>query len=258
MKAALSIGDACEFKDRPGLGAWQKGIVVGDEGRVLVVMCDRRRQTIDVPRSRARIPKTSAPSRRKTPPLPVRPTADPFHEVTIAEAFGVRESNGEPAPSPAPHRCASCGGTGWSRSSSGRCVDCQRPKLVVDGPPVAVNTVTLGAPTRSKIVRPSEEAIAIAARRAGPWRSPEYLAYVRSLPCAQCGAPPPSDPSHHGRRGMGQKSDDARAIALCRADHDHFHQHGVLGDRTRPQTDAFVVWVALETVVQWLKRRDVA
>jgi hypothetical protein len=52
-----------------------------------------------------------------------------------------------------------------------------------------------------------------------------YLAAVRALPCCGCGAAAPSDPHHAATwlRGLGQKCDDDKAIPLCRACHDEFH-----------------------------------
>ena len=52
-------------------------------------------------------------------------------------------------------------------------------------------------------------------------RSPKHLALLRKQPCAWCGRPPPSEASHHGRRGIGIKASDLDAIPLCRDDHAH-------------------------------------
>ena len=54
-------------------------------------------------------------------------------------------------------------------------------------------------------------------------RSSRYLAWLRTLPCAWCGRGPPSDASHHGRRGVGIKASDLLAVPLCRACHRHHH-----------------------------------
>lgn len=56
-------------------------------------------------------------------------------------------------------------------------------------------------------------------QRSKPWRSPKYLAWVRSLPCANCGKPRNSD-AHHliGIAGMGVvggKAADQFAVPLC-------------------------------------------
>ncbi|UYZ80278.1 hypothetical protein [Moraxella bovis] len=46
---------------------------------------------------------------------------------------------------------------------------------------------------------------------------------IKSLPCVQCHAPPPSDPCHANwgefGKGMGTKSDDEYTIPLCRKCH---------------------------------------
>lgn len=49
------------------------------------------------------------------------------------------------------------------------------------------------------------------------------LKKLKSLPCVQCHAPPPSDPCHANwgefGKGMGIKSDDEYTIPLCRKCH---------------------------------------
>lgn len=49
---------------------------------------------------------------------------------------------------------------------------------------------------------------------------------LKSLPCVQCQAPPPSDPCHANwgefGKGMGIKADDLYTIPLCRACHFDF------------------------------------
>ena len=73
--------------------------------------------------------------------------------------------------------------------------------------------------------------------RRGPARSPEFLAWIRSLPCAVCQRGPtvyfPVEAAHThglGPRGMGQKSSDFSAIPLCfwhhRGDSDSYHELG--------------------------------
>jgi hypothetical protein len=57
----------------------------------------------------------------------------------------------------------------------------------------------------------------------GPARAPHYLAFVRALPCSGCLHPAPSDPHHHGPRGVGQKTDDYRTTPLCRLCHETRH-----------------------------------
>jgi hypothetical protein len=73
--------------------------------------------------------------------------------------------------------------------------------------------------------------------RRGPERSPEYLAWIRTLPCAVCHRQPtfflPIEAAHThalGPRGMGQKSSDFSTIPLCfwhhRGDADSYHALG--------------------------------
>jgi hypothetical protein len=76
--------------------------------------------------------------------------------------------------------------------------------------------------------------------RRGPERSPEYLAWIRTLPCVVCHRQPtlflPIEAAHThglGPRGMGQRSSDYSVIPLCfwhhRGDSDSYHS---LGERT--------------------------
>src|ERR1035441_10089413 len=62
--------------------------------------------------------------------------------------------------------------------------------------------------------------------RRGPDRSPEYLAWIRTLPCAVCSRMRAGstviEAAHTnvlGPKGMGQKTSDFSAIPLCSAHH---------------------------------------
>jgi hypothetical protein len=76
------------------------------------------------------------------------------------------------------------------------------------------------------------------------FRSERYLALVRALPCAQCGAMP-SEAAHsnlliHGK-GKQIKASDAASFPLCRPCHAHFDQGGVPG----PEAEALThQWIA--------------
>lgn len=64
-------------------------------------------------------------------------------------------------------------------------------------------------------------------RRESAWRSPKYLAWVRSLPCVMCGRP--ADDAHHlvgiGHfGGMGTKASDELTMPVCREHHDEIHR----------------------------------
>lgn len=55
----------------------------------------------------------------------------------------------------------------------------------------------------------------------------KYLNFVRSLPCAACMAPAPSE-AHHAidvglHPGMGRKASDLHAMPLCRVCHAKLH-----------------------------------
>lgn len=57
--------------------------------------------------------------------------------------------------------------------------------------------------------------------------APDYLAWVRTLPCAACGAIAtawrPNQAHHTGPRGLGTKSSDFSAVPLCAGCHDDGH-----------------------------------
>ena len=58
------------------------------------------------------------------------------------------------------------------------------------------------------------------------WKSEKYLKWIRTLPCAVCGAP--AEPHHlrQGFAGIGQKSSDILTVPCCRTCHEEFHQGG--------------------------------
>ena len=73
--------------------------------------------------------------------------------------------------------------------------------------------------------------------RRGPERSPEYLAWIRTLGCVVCsrvsGGSTVVEAAHtnvFGSRGLGQKTTDFSAIPLCAAHHrenlDSYHRLG--------------------------------
>ena len=60
------------------------------------------------------------------------------------------------------------------------------------------------------------------------FRSKEYLAFVRTLPCSVCGTDQ-DIVAHHligvgGMGGMGTKAPDNYAMPLCATDHHNLHQ----------------------------------
>jgi len=96
--------------------------------------------------------------------------------------------------------------------------------------------------------------------RRGPDRSPEYLAWIRTLSCLVCsrvsGGATVIEAAHTnalGSRGVGQKTSDFSAIPLCswhhRAGQDSYHR---LGERWFAQAHQ----IHLLEVVQTLNRRN--
>ena len=67
------------------------------------------------------------------------------------------------------------------------------------------------------------------------WRSPTYLAWIRSQPCQACHASPPNEASHHPEEGhgsMGMKCGDDRVMSLCtECHHEHHAGRGKTLDR---------------------------
>lgn len=92
--------------------------------------------------------------------------------------------------------------------------------------------------------------------RRGPDRSPDYLAWIRTLGCAVCsrltGGSTVIEAAHTnvlGRRGMGQKTSDFSAIPLCAGHHrEHPDSYHHLGERSFAQ----VHHIRLQELVQAL------
>ena len=60
-----------------------------------------------------------------------------------------------------------------------------------------------------------------------PSRSPQHLAFIRSLPCLVCGSRRNVEAAHFpGARGMGQKRSDFETGPLCRIHHAEQHRIG--------------------------------
>ena len=56
-------------------------------------------------------------------------------------------------------------------------------------------------------------------RPSRPRRDPNYLRFIRRLPCVACARPTTIDAAHFGPHGLGQKSDDRQTLPLCRKHH---------------------------------------
>lgn len=63
-------------------------------------------------------------------------------------------------------------------------------------------------------------------KRRKPIKSSAYLRFIRSLPCVACGGIRNVEAMHTGGRGLGQKSDDAKALPGCRFCHKELHVLG--------------------------------
>jgi hypothetical protein len=63
-----------------------------------------------------------------------------------------------------------------------------------------------------------------------PTRNPEYLRWIRSLPCTVCRTSRLVEAAHTGPHGISQKSSDLSAIPLCARHHrtgdDSYHRLG--------------------------------
>jgi hypothetical protein len=63
-----------------------------------------------------------------------------------------------------------------------------------------------------------------------PIRQPEYLQWIRTLPCSVCRATRTVEAAHTGPHGISQKSSDWSAIPLCARHHrtgdDSYHKLG--------------------------------
>jgi hypothetical protein len=86
----------------------------------------------------------------------------------------------------------------------------------------------------------------------GPARSEKYLAYIRTLSCAGCGAPGPSDPHHFGARGVGQKCGDYQTTPLCRGCHDSFHALREIPGRNVAETRGDLLAAQVVALVRWI------
>jgi hypothetical protein len=86
-------------------------------------------------------------------------------------------------------------------------------------------------------------------------KNAQFLELVRRKPCCGCGAAAPSDPHHWAPKGlsggMARKPDDLRTVPLCRACHDHFHDHGSLPGRSRPETREVFLAAQVSLVIEW-------
>lgn len=228
----IEPGTPITFRESTRLGApWLRGELVSDDGRRCVVLdADGVEHTL--PASRVRVRTEQASTRRACAPLPIAEEARTFTTERRAREPETHTSAEEVA--------FDITGTGDQMERS----------------PFARAELAAPRPSRKSapIVRPSIEAIL----RSPPLRDPEYVAFVRTLPCAICSAPPPSDPSHFGSRGMSQKTDDTRLLPSCREDHDYWHKTGRVrfGGRelSRLETERALLAAQVDALTAWRKR----
>lgn len=230
----IQPGTLIEFRESTRLRApWLRGELVSDDGRRRVVL-DADGVEHNLPASRVKVRAEATSTRRACAPLPIaeeartftteRRTREPDTHASADEvAFDITGAGDQTERSP------------FARAAEEEPTPARRRR---------------SAP----IVRPSIEAIL----RSPPLRDPEYVAFVRTLPCAICGAPPPSDPSHFGTRGMSQKTDDTRLLPSCREDHDYWHKNGRvwLGGRelSRVESERVLLAAQVDALTAWRKR----
>lgn len=92
-------------------------------------------------------------------------------------------------------------------------------------------------------------------RKVPPLRVAEFLDFVRAQPCIICGVGP-SEPHHFGPRGMGQKTDDLRAVPLCTSCHRAWHDRGEICPYTPTETRFLFLSGQVDLLVEWYRRQD--
>ncbi len=84
---------------------------------------------------------------------------------------------------------------------------------------------------------------------------PAYLDWIRTLPCASCGAPPPSDPSHvDSFKGQGTKSPDPFAIPECRRCHERYERGAPQVDERIRRAAFYLLQAIYEERLQWVDK----
>lgn len=87
--------------------------------------------------------------------------------------------------------------------------------------------------------------------------SERYRRWVRTLPCAWCGAAPPSDANHEPRRGMsGGKRDDLNVMPLCSGVggcHDTVTRTGRLGNMGPEDTKTWMRERIMDLLKAWIR-----
>jgi len=84
------------------------------------------------------------------------------------------------------------------------------------------------------------------------YRSPAYLAFVRTLPCVVCGVK--GTEAHHHGGGMGLKGSDLQTVSLCRVHHAEHHHFGKETFWKRHNLDRWRI--IAETLEQYFKEKE--
>lgn len=97
-------------------------------------------------------------------------------------------------------------------------------------------------------------------KAAGPYRSADYLAFVRSHPCCGCGRREDVEAHHWAERarGKGQKAPDTRTVPLCVLCHERVHSSGALPGMTPLLTKLRFLTVQIELLEEDKLRREAA
>lgn len=88
----------------------------------------------------------------------------------------------------------------------------------------------------------------------GPIRLPGYIGWIKSLPCHNCSAPAPNDPSHPNfLKSQANKAPDPLALPECRTDHELYERSGVPDEERRLSRAALYMLQAIyEGRLKWV------
>ena len=82
-------------------------------------------------------------------------------------------------------------------------------------------------------------------------RDPQFLRFIRKLPCIVCWSSRYIEAAHFGPRGLGQKADDRRSLPLCTKHHrtgsDSYHRLGPVKFAQRHDLDVNTLISLLNT-----------
>jgi hypothetical protein len=96
-----------------------------------------------------------------------------------------------------------------------------------------------------------------------PFRSKEYLSFVRGHECCSCGKPPPNVAHHYMKNqgGMGTKVDDTYTVPLCTSCHNQWHTTGRFGCyelAADPRTESVLLTykTQAELLARWVRMTE--